>query len=165
MRWMQLSLNCVRLAHPHPRPRAPGCDRKRAVSDYLLDTDVLIRCLRGVSETLAVARQLTEEGDLHTSAWSHLEIWLLAQPSDQKQTLEFLSPFITHPLNEEIARRAADLVKLRGQSETPLTYAEAVIAATALHHGLTLVTYSSKNLETLTPLRLLANAQHLRGSP
>lgn len=134
------------------------------MSDYLLDTDVLIRCLRGVAETLTFAQQLTEQGDLHTSVWSHLEIWLLAQPNDQKQTQEFLTPFIAHPVNEEIARRAAELLKLRGETEAPLTYAEAVIAATALHHGLTLVTYNTKNLESLMPLRLI-NSNLSRGAP
>lgn len=134
------------------------------VSDYLLDTDVLIRCLRGVAETLTFAQQLTEQGDLHTSVWSHLEIWLLTQPNDLKETQDFLTPFITHPINDEIARRAAELLKLRGETEAPLTYAEAVIAATALHHGLTLVTYNSKNLETLAPLRLL-NSNLARGTP
>lgn len=134
------------------------------MSDYLLDTDVLLRCLRGVSETLAVTKQLTEEGDLHTSAWSHLEIWLLMQPGDQKLTLDFMAPFITHPLNEEIARRAAELVKLPGQAEPALTYAEAIIAATALQHGLTLVTFNPKNLQTLAPLRLLTRTHALRGS-
>jgi len=135
------------------------------VSDYLLDTDVLIRCLRGVAETLSLAQQLTEDGDLHTSVWSHLEIWLLTQPTDQKQTVDFLTPFITHPVNDEIARRAAELLKLRGQTEAPLTYAEAVVAATALHHGLTLVTYNTRNLETLTPLRLFSSPNFSRGAP
>ncbi len=135
------------------------------MSDYLLDTDVLIRCLRGVAETLTLAHQLTEQGDLHMSVWSHLEIWLLTQGNEQKQTLDFLSPFITHPVNEEIARRGAELIKLRGESEPPLTYAEAVIAATALQHGLTLVTYNAKNLETVAPLRLLSNLTLPRGAP
>ena len=98
------------------------------------------------------------------SVWSHLEIWLVARAQDQKQTLDFLTPFITHPLNEDIARRAADLVKQRGDTGTALTFAEAVIAATALHHGLTLVTYNPKNLETLAPLRLLSKTQQLRGT-
>ncbi len=137
-----------------PLPLHPVVER-RGVSDYLLDTDVLIRCLRGVAETLTFAKQLTEQGDLHTSVWSHLEIWLLTQPNDRKLTQDFLTPFIAHPINDEIAKRAAELLKLRGENEAPLTYAEAVIAATALHHGLTLVTYNTKNLESLAPLRLL----------
>lgn len=140
-------------ARQNRRPLPRG--ERRGVSDYLLDTDVLIRCLRGVAETLTFARQLTEQGDLHTSVWSHLEIWLLTQPDDQKQTLDFLTLFITHPVNDEIARRAAELLHLRGQTEAPLTYAEAVIAATALHYQLTLVTYNPKNLQAVTPLRLL----------
>lgn len=134
------------------------------MSDYLLDTDVLIRCLRGVAETLTFAQQLTEQGDLHTSVWSHLEIWLLTQPNDQKLTQEFLTPFIAHPVNDDIARRAAELLRLRGETEAPLTYAEAVIAATALHHGLTLVTYNTKNLESLSALRLV-NSDVSRGAP
>lgn len=135
------------------------------MSDYLLDTDVLIRCLRGVTETLSLARQLTEEGDLHTSVWSHLEIWLLTQGGDQKQTLDLLSSFITHPVNEDIARRAAELLQVRGQSQAPLGFAEAVIAATALQHGLTLVTYNPQNLESVAPLRLLSNPHLPRGTP
>lgn len=134
------------------------------MSDYLLDTDVLVRCLRGVPDTLTQAQRLTEEGDLHTSVWSHLEIWLLVQPEDRKQTLDFLTPFIAHPVNEEIARRAAEIARAQEKTDAPLTYAEAIIAATTLHHGLTLVTYS-KNLETLAPLRLLSHTQPSRGTP
>jgi predicted nucleic acid-binding protein len=134
------------------------------VSDYLLDTDVLVRCLRGVSETLSFAQELTEQGDLHTSVWSHLEIWLLTRADDQRQTQEFLTPFIAHPINDDIARRAAELLRLRGETETPLTYAEAVVAATALHHGLTLVTYNTRNLESLSALRLV-NSNVSRGAP
>lgn len=145
-----------------PHPRAPV--GRHGVSDYLLDTDVLIRCLRGVKETLALAQQLTEEGDLHLSVWSHLELWLVARSQDQKKTLDFLAPFVTHPMSEEIARRAADLIKRRGESETPLTYSEAVIAATALQHGLTLVTYNTTNLESLTSLRIRSSLNTQRGA-
>lgn len=129
------------------------------MSDYLLDTAVLIRCLRGVTETLNLAQQLTEDGDLHISAWSQLEIWLLVRPEDQKRTAEFLMPFIIHPLNEDIARRAAELVRVHGQTKAPLTYAEAIIAATALQHDLTLVTYHAKNFERIVDLRILNQLQ------
>lgn len=127
------------------------------MSDYLLDSDVLIRCLRGIGETLALAHQLTEDGDLHTSVWSHLEINVLAQPKDQKKTTEFLAPFIVHPINEEIAQRAAELLKRRATTNSPLTFGAAVIAATAIHYGLTLVTYSPDNLKSLDELRILPN--------
>ncbi len=124
------------------------------MSDFLLDTDVLIRCLRGVSETLELARSLTEEGDLHISVWSHLEILTLAQPKEEKRTIEFLTPFILHPINDLIAHRAASLINRASASAQPLNFSEAIIAATALQHGLTLVTYGSSSLQRLSELKL-----------
>ncbi len=124
------------------------------MSDFLLDTDVLIRCLRGVPETLELARSLTEEGDLHVSVWSHLEIMTLADPKEEKRTLEFLTPFILHPINDPIAHRAALLLKNGAASERPLAFGEAVVAATAIQHGLILVTYSSGNLPQLSELKI-----------
>ena len=124
------------------------------MSDFLLDTDVLLRCLRGIPETLALARTLTEEGDLHISVLAHLEILTLAQPKEEKRTLEFLAPFILHPVNEPIAQRAAALLKNAAARAEPLVFAEAIVAATALQHGLTLVTYGSRNLQRLSDLKL-----------
>ena len=123
------------------------------MSDFLLDTGVLIRCLRGMPETLELARGLTEEGDLHISVLSHLEVLTLAQPREEKRTLDFLTPFISHPVNESIAQRAAGLIKVTGPTQ-PLTIADALIAATALQHGLTLVTYDSGHLEQLGELKV-----------
>ncbi len=124
------------------------------MSDYLLDTDVLIRCLRGIPETLELASDLTEEGDLHVSVWSHLEILTLAHPAEEKRTLDLLAPFILHPVTEPIAHRAAGLLR-GGTPETPsLNFSEALIAATALLHGLTLVTYSPGNLQQVEQLKL-----------
>ncbi len=135
------------------------------MSDFLLDTDVLIRCLRGVVETLELARGLTEEGDLHVSVWSHLEILTLAQAKEEKRTLEFLAPFILHPINDLIAHRAAALLKGAASAAQPLSFSEAIIAATAVQHGLTLVTFNPGNLSRLSELKLypLAPVMSQRG--
>ncbi len=114
------------------------------MSDYLLDTDVLVHCLRGLPQTLELARGLTEEGDLHISVWSHLEILTLARANEEKKTVDFLAPFILHPITEPIAHRAAELVRGGGAASPGLTQADAIIAATALQHGLTLVSYSER---------------------
>ncbi len=129
-----------------------GRAERGAVSDYLLDTDVLIRCLRGFSSTLELARALTEEGDLHVSVWSHLEILTLTQAAQEKRTLDFLAPFILHPITEPIAHRAAELVR-GGEATAPLNMSDAIIAATALLHGLTVVT-SSEELQQVGQLKL-----------
>lgn len=124
------------------------------MSDYLLDTDVLVRCLRGLPETLELARNLTEEGDLHVSVWSEMEVLSLAQPKEEKRTFEFLAPFISHPIIEPIAQRAATLLRRARSLGEPLRISEAIIAATALQHGLTLVTHNSSNLQRLTDLKI-----------
>lgn len=109
------------------------------MTDYLFDTDVLVHCLRGLPEMLGLARELTEEGDLHVSVWSHLELYTMARPEEDKRTVDFLAPFILHPVTEPIARRAAELVRGDGAGGARLTLADAIIAATALQHGLTCV--------------------------
>lgn len=133
-------------------PPQPG--ERRGVSDYLLDTAVLIRCLRGIPETLALARSLTEEGDLHISVWSQFEVLTLTTPREEKHTLEFLAPFIVHTVNEPIAQRAAGLLRSRAANVARLNFAEALIAATALQLGLTLVTYDSQNVRPIEQLRI-----------
>jgi predicted nucleic acid-binding protein len=125
------------------------------VSDFLFDTDTLIRCLRGVPETLELASRLTEDGDLHISVWSQFEILTLTQPREEKRTLEFLAPFISHAINEDIATHAAELLRKQGEITPVLTFGEAMIAATALRHGLTLVSYGSNKLMSLEGLKLL----------
>ncbi|MGE5139846.1 MAG: PIN domain-containing protein [Rudaea sp.] len=124
------------------------------MSDYLLDTDVLIRCLRGFESAVSVARDLTEEGDLHISVLSHLELLTLARPEDEKLTTDFLGPFVLHPVSESIAHQAAGLLKNAKSPANTLNLSEAVIAATALQHGLTLVTYNSAHLRRVDQLKL-----------
>jgi predicted nucleic acid-binding protein len=135
------------------------------VSDFLLDTDVLIRCLRGHPETLRLARSLTEEGDLHISVWSQVEILMLTRPGEEKRTLDFLSSFILHPISEAIAQCAAAFLRTAATTGTPLRFAEAVIAATALQHGLTLVRHNVGNLRQLEELKIptLSTAAVQRG--
>ena len=128
------------------------------MSDFLLDTDVLVRCLRGIPESLELARNLTEEGDLHVSVWSELEVLSLTQPKEEKRTSEFLTPFISHPIIEPIAQRAATLLQAAASAGQPLRFSEAVIAATAIQHGLTLVTHNSRNLQRLGELKLHATS-------
>jgi predicted nucleic acid-binding protein len=128
------------------------------VSDFLLDTNVLIRCLRGIPETLELARGLTEEGDLHVSVWSQMEILTLTQSREEKRTFEFFTPFIWHPISEPVAQNAAALLRTAATNGTLLYFSEAIIAATALQHGLTLVTHDLGNLQRLGELKIYGSA-------
>ncbi len=129
------------------------------MADYLFDTNVLARCLRGVDETLALARALTAEGNLHISALSQLEILAEAHPREEKRTAEFLAPFLHLTLNEDIAEFAARLVREASASNLP----DAIIAATAMRHDLTLVTYNKANFARMLDLRIYAPENPRRG--
>jgi predicted nucleic acid-binding protein len=123
------------------------------VADYLIDTGVLARCLRGIGETLDLARSLIAEGNLHISSLSQLEILSQALPREEKRTLEFLAPFLHLPLDENVAEFAAHLAREPGAVPN-LT--DAVIAATALRHGLTLVTYNKASFARVPELKVFA---------
>ena len=120
------------------------------MADYLLDTNVLARCLRGITDTLAMTRTLTNEGDLHISTLSRLEILAEAPAREEKRTFDFLAPFMQLPLNEDIAEFAARLVR---ETTPPLNLSDAIIAATAVRHDLTLVTCTPNQFAAVSELR------------
>ena len=123
------------------------------MADYLFDTGVLARCLRGIDETLDLALTLTADGNLHISALSHFEVLAQALPREEKRTLEFLAPFLHLALDENVAEFAARLAREPGA--VPNLF-DAVIAATALRYGLTLVTYNQANFAHVPDLKIYA---------
>lgn len=125
------------------------------MAEYLLDTSVLVRCLRGVDTSIELTRTLSEQGDLYVSALSLLEVLAEANAREEKRTLEFLAPFLHVALNDEIAERAARLARPGAPNQAVLNLPEAIVAATALRHGLTLVTYSGGAFGNVPELKLL----------
>lgn len=114
---------------------------------YLADSDVLIWVLRNRLDTVAVLSQLAEEtGEpIACSAVSVLEIWVGTRPSELPKTSFFLEALEAIPVDRGIARSAADLLKRVKRRTSPREWVDAVIAATALHHGIPLLTYNRKD--------------------
>jgi len=114
---------------------------------YLADSDVLIWVLRNRQDTIAVLSQMVEEtGEpIACSAVSVLEIWAGARPSEFSKTGLFLDALEAIPVDRIIARSAADLLKRGKKRNSPREWVDAVIAATALHHGIPLLTYNRKD--------------------
>jgi predicted nucleic acid-binding protein len=123
------------------------------MADYLLDTGVLVRCLRGIKDTLELGQHLLTEGDLHVAALSTMEVLALAAPPEERRTREFLTPFFSLPMDQDIASRAAQILQLVAGKKPEWSFPDAIIAATALEHELTLVTYQ-KQFSTLADLKL-----------
>jgi len=124
------------------------------MSDYLLDTNVLIRCLRGIPESAALLRELQASSDLYVSVLSRLEIFVRMWPQEEKHTLQLLSSLISLPVDQAVGDAAGHLLFRQARQGVTLSVADAIIAATAMRHGLTVVTYDKRHLGQIPDLRV-----------
>ncbi len=109
---------------------------------YLLDTGVLMRHLRGRRDVVRFTRGLGRKKHVAVSAITHLELFVGAHPHEDHGTRKLLSRFQTIPVDGEVGRRAGQLIRQQRARGRALSVPDALIAATALQHGLTLVTFN-----------------------
>jgi predicted nucleic acid-binding protein len=73
-----------------------------------------------------------------------MEIEVGVKPGEEARTAECLDGLTVLPVDGELAREAAALLRKRKRLE-PREWVDALIAATAIRHGLTLVTYNRRD--------------------
>lgn len=111
------------------------------VADILVDADVFIDHLRG-------ARQLAPgRHRLHYSVITRAELFAGNTASNLVSTL--LAPFREIPVDRTVAERAG-----RIRRESGIRLPDALIAATAIEHGLGLATRNRSDFEPVRSLRL-----------
>ena len=121
----------------------------------LVDTDVLIWHLRGYPQA---TRRLDELGTLRLSAISYLE---LLQGMRNKAELSAVKKMLQHraaillPVSEAITQRAIELMEAITLSHG-LQLGDALIAATALDHGLPVLTANVKHFGAVQRLKVEA---------
>jgi predicted nucleic acid-binding protein len=125
---------------------------------YLFDTDVLIAYLRGYHQAVELLKALAAQGfDFFISPVTIIEIEAGTRDTEKEKTYELLDIFEVYTVDRSIAHLAgASLRKYRKKGIT-LGLADVIIAATALTHHLTLVTYNTihypmSELQILAPL-------------
>lgn len=111
------------------------------VPDLLVDTDIFIDHLRGANELRPGRHRL------HYSVITRAE--LLAGNTATEAVNLLLSPFREVPVDRPVAERAG-----RVRREFGMRLPDALIAATALEHGLSLVTRNRKDFENIRQLKL-----------
>ncbi len=112
------------------------------MAKILVDSDVIVDHLRG-------HRRLTVGGDeLHVSAVTRAELFS-GRATEARRVRRLLEPMTDLPVDAAIAERAGRL--RRG---TVRRLPDALIAATALHHRLTLVTRNVRDFEGIRGLRV-----------
>ncbi len=115
-------------------------DRQR-IEELLVDTDVLVDHLRG-------ARRFEPPATVHVSVITRAELFA-GRATEKASVVRLLAPFIEHAVDAIVAERAGQIRRTHG-----LRLPDALIAATALEHGLTLVTRNRRGFEDVSDLRL-----------
>ena len=113
--------------------------------DYLLDSCVLIRHLRGHRPTTDLLAALVLEGWVGIATISRTEIIEGMREHEREVTMRLLDSLLSHPLDAAIADLTGEYIRRYRAKGITLDKPDAIIGATAVHHGLTLVTYNQKH--------------------
>ena len=113
--------------------------------DYLFDSGILILHLRNQPGYPELTNRLLNEADTYISAMTYLEIVRGMRDREHTKTHNLLESFETIPVTGEIADQAGELIRSWRTRGVILGDADAVIAASALHNGLTLVTTNTRH--------------------
>jgi predicted nucleic acid-binding protein len=106
----------------------------------MVDTDIAIDFLRKRGYALKLLESWAGEGLLAISTLTHLEIYQGMKAGEERATNAFLDGLVSVTVDIPIARRAGILLgKLRSKGKT-IGIADAIIAATALQLGTSLLT-------------------------
>lgn len=115
------------------------------MGDYLLDSNILILYLRNRPEAVALCDTLARQGILACSVVTVLEVQAGARPHEETKTNALLRSLRAYDVTYAIANLAGKYIRTYRAQGITLDFADSLIAATAVIHGLTLVTTNTKH--------------------
>jgi predicted nucleic acid-binding protein len=128
---------------------------------YLLDSGILIRHLRNCAGYPELIKQLSQAGDLYISAFTRVEVLRGMREHERERTVALLDSFITQVIDRVTADQAGEWIRSWQARGVTLAGPDAVIAASALQVGATLVTTNARHfpMPELTVLSVDENGQ------
>jgi predicted nucleic acid-binding protein len=115
------------------------------MSDYLLDTNILILYLRKTAGYYDLLDTLAKDDTLYISAITRLEIIRGMRERERQDTFNLLDSLESIDITIEVADKAGELIRTWRTQGVILEDADAIISATALRYGLALVTTNAKH--------------------
>lgn len=115
------------------------------MADTLIDTNLLILALRRRPQAIHLLKRLKTEGALHISVVTRTEILAGMHASEEERTMELLSSLRNLPVDGASADQAGRWMYTYVRRGVQLSVPDAIIAAAAVAHGLTLVTTNAKH--------------------
>ena len=113
---------------------------------YLFDTDVLIAYLRGYHQAVELLKALAAQGfDFFISPVTIIEIEAGIRDAEKEKTYELLDIFEVCTVDRSIAHLAGPSLRKFQKKGVTLGFADVIIGATAVTHGLTLITYNTSH--------------------
>ena len=123
------------------------------MATYLLDTSVIIDAINEKQARRQLLRALVEEGHLLACCSINVaEVYAGMRPKEEPVTTELLRSLRYYPISFEIAELGGKLRREHGRRGSTLSVTDTLIAAVAIHHGLTLITDNARHF----PMKELA---------
>ncbi len=112
----------------------------------LLDTTVLIDMMRGKLRLSGLLQDSFGQGvELATTTVNVGEVFSGLRPVEKQIAEAILGALEIYPLTTAVARKAGELRYSFARKEITLGLPDTIVAATALHYGLTLMTENRKD--------------------
>jgi len=121
--------------------------------NVVVDTTVLIDCLRGHEGALELLSRRRSAGVLHASEVTRLEVLVGVRPPEEVATRALLTSLRWHPIDAAVAELAGELGRRWLPSHRAIDTADLAIAATAIRLGAELLTRNVRHFPMFADLR------------